>query len=96
MNAPDHICRHLRITGRVQGVGYRDWAVWTARGLGLAGWVRNRCDGSVEAVAAGPPDAVDAFIAACRQGPMAARVTDVAVSEADPPAGEGFEWTATV
>lgn len=90
------ICRHLRITGRVQGVGYRDWAVRTARGLELTGWVRNRGDGSVEAVVAGPADAVDAFIAACRQGPIAARVNDIAVTDADPPTGHGFAWTATV
>ena len=67
----------LRITGRVQGVGYRLWAIRTATGLGLRGWVRNRRDGSVEALVTGEPEPVAAMIEACRRGPYAARVTDV-------------------
>lgn len=81
---------HLRITGRVQGVGYRAWAIDTARRLGLRGWVRNRADGSVEAHATGEDDAVAAMIEACRQGPYAARVADVAVSEAEDDGSPGF------
>lgn len=80
----------LRITGRVQGVGYRAWAVQTAGRLGLRGWVRNRSDGSVEALAIGPGDAVAAMIEACRQGPFAARVTDVEASPAADDGSEGF------
>ena len=72
----------LRITGRVQGVGYRAWAMQAASRLGLRGWVRNRADGSVEALAIGDEKAVAAMIEACRQGPFAARVDDVAVEEA--------------
>jgi acylphosphatase len=68
---------HLRITGRVQGVGYRAWAQKTARKFGLSGWVRNLNDGSVEAIAQGPKDTVEQFIAACQAGPMLARVTAV-------------------
>lgn len=87
--------KRLFITGRVQGVGYRDWLVGEAKALGLVGWVRNRRDGSVEAVAAG--DAVDALVARAWRGPMMARVDGVAVSEA---AGEalprGFERRETV
>lgn len=77
------IIRRLRITGRVQGVFYRAWAIETANGLGLAGWVRNRRDGSVEALVAGEGQAVERFIERCRQGPAAADVADVAVSEAE-------------
>ncbi|MEZ5933435.1 MAG: acylphosphatase [Alphaproteobacteria bacterium] len=68
-------CVHLRIEGRVQGVWYRGWTVRTAERLGLDGWVRNRDDGSVEAVVAGPAGKVDAMIERCRQGPPAAKVT---------------------
>jgi acylphosphatase len=72
----------LRITGRVQGVGYRAWAIETAARLGLRGWVRNRNDGSVEVLAIGDEDAVAAMIEACRDGPFAARVTEVQISDA--------------
>jgi acylphosphatase len=70
----------LRIEGRVQGVGYRAWAVREARGQGLAGWVRNRSDGSVEALIQGPEDAVERFAAAARRGPRSAEVSSVRVS----------------
>lgn len=73
----DPVTLRLRITGKVQGVWYRGWTVETARGLGLAGWVRNRADGSVEALAHGPDAAVRELVARCRRGPPAARVDDV-------------------
>ena len=73
----------LRITGRVQGVGYRAWAMQVAARLGLRGWVRNRSNGSVEALVIGDDDAVDQMIEACGNGPFGARVADVAVSEAE-------------
>jgi acylphosphatase len=73
----------VRIYGHVQGVWYRGWAVDTARGRGLAGWVRNRKDGSVEAVFAGHAATVEEMIEACRQGPPLARVD--AVERADTP-----------
>jgi len=66
--------RHVVIRGRVQGVGYRAWTEYTARDHGLEGWVRNRRDGGVEAVFAGPPGTVAAMIEACRRGPPGARV----------------------
>jgi acylphosphatase len=72
----------LTITGRVQGVGYRDWAVAEARRLGLAGWVRNRRDGAVEALVAGEVAAVEAFVVACRQGPPFAQVVGAATAPA--------------
>lgn len=83
---------HLFISGRVQGVWYRGWAVDTARALGLRGWVRNRGDGRVEAVIAGPAGpagTVERMIDACRKGPPGARVSGVEVapaSENDAPA----------
>ena len=77
---------HLVISGRVQGVWYRGWAVDTANDLGLQGWVRNRGDGRVEAVIAGAAGAVEHMISACRKGPPAAHVTNVEVT---PAAGGG-------
>jgi len=74
---------HLRITGRVQGVGYRAWALQIASRLGLRGWVRNRRDGSVEALVIGGEAAIDGMIEACRRGPRAATVTDVAVDQTE-------------
>ena len=71
----------ILVTGRVQGVGYRAWIEDQAEALGLAGWVRNRRDGSVEAVLAGDGGAVDRVIAACRGGPWAANVSDVRVAD---------------
>ena len=80
----------LRITGGVQGVGYRLWATRTAAHLGLRGWVRNRSDGSVELLATGAPDAVAALIEVCRQGPHGARVTAVTITEAEDDGNLGF------
>ena len=73
---------HLAIRGRVQGVGYRAWTIANARDLGLAGFVRNRADGSVEAVFAGAADVVDSMIARCRNGPPAAQVRAIEISPA--------------
>jgi acylphosphatase len=67
----------LKITGKVQGVGYRIWATRLAAGLGLQGWVRNRLDGSVEMLATGAPGAVAEMIEASRKGPPGACVSDV-------------------
>jgi len=73
----------LAITGRVQGVGYRDWAITTALRLGLTGWVRNRMDGSVEALVVGEDQDVGAMIDACRRGPAMARVDNVDIEPVD-------------
>ena len=75
------VARHLTIHGKVQGVFYRSWAVEVARRLGLAGWVRNRIDGSVEALVEGQDDAVERFIALAGQGPPATRVARIDVAE---------------
>jgi acylphosphatase len=71
------VIRHVTISGRVQGVGYRAWVDEQAVSRGLEGWVRNRRDGSVEAVFAGPEDVVAEMITACRRGPRSARVDAV-------------------
>jgi acylphosphatase len=81
---------HLRIEGRVQGVGYRAFVEREAIGLGLSGWVRNRHDGSVEAVLQGAPAAVDAMIALCRCGPRASRVDRVEIVGEGVGAFDGF------
>ncbi|MCS6932307.1 MAG: acylphosphatase, partial [Acetobacteraceae bacterium] len=72
------IARRLAIAGRVQGVGFRDWLVAEATAAGLSGWVRNRTDGTVEALLAGEAEAVARVAEACRRGPPAARVERVA------------------
>jgi acylphosphatase len=69
--------RQVTITGRVQGVGYRAWVEHRARAHGVEGWVRNRRDGSVEALFAGPEDIVADMIALCQRGPSSARVDAV-------------------
>jgi acylphosphatase len=86
----------LTITGRVQGVGYRASALDTARRLGLRGWVRNRADGSVEILVIGEGDAVATMIEACRQGPFAARVAEVAVNETEDDGSLGFSPKPTL
>lgn len=74
----------LRIRGKVQGVFFRESSRQEASRLGLTGWVRNRDDGSVEAVAEGEPAALEEFIRWCHRGPQAARVTDVERSDGEP------------
>ena len=85
----------VRIAGRVQGVWFRGWTQDQAQRLKLDGWVRNRRDGSVEALFAGPTEAVDEMVAACRRGPPAASVDDVSVSPAEVPTATGFRQLPT-
>ena len=85
------------IRGRVQGVGFRDALKAQAESLGVFGWVRNRADGSVEALVQGPSDAVAAIIAWARRGPPAARVADVQIKESEhEPTHQRFELRPTV
>lgn len=79
------------MTGRVQGVGYRAWSRDEAQRLGLGGWVRNREDGSVEALLEGPEPAVAEMTQRLREGPFAARVDDVQASDATPEGAVDFE-----
>ena len=90
------ICWLFRITGRVQGVGYRAWFEREATARGLTGWVRNRIDGCVEATACGAPEALAELQALARRGPPAARVDAVQCTQtpADP-AGAGFRCLPT-
>ncbi len=81
------IAKRLVIRGRVQGVGYRDAVVQTAFERGVAGWVRNRHDESVEVFVQGVPESVEGFIEWCRQGPPLARVAEVDVFPAGIDAG---------
>ena len=80
----------VRVTGRVQGVWFRGWTRAEAERLGLRGWVRNAADGSVEAVIAGPEDAVEAMVAALHRGPEMARVDGVEVAASGEAVPEGF------
>lgn len=75
------IARHMMIHGRVQGVWYRAWTVEMAQGLGLTGWVRNRTDGSVEAVVEGAEAMVAQFVALAQDGPTAANVARIDASD---------------
>lgn len=82
--------RRVVISGRVQGVGYRDWLVAEAHVLGVAGWVRNRADGAVEALLYGDTEVLQELLRACRRGPRLAVVSRIEEEWADPPAEPGF------
>jgi len=86
---------HLEIQGRVQGVGFRIWAEREAARRNLDGWVRNRADGTVEAVFAGDEQAVQSMTQACRRGPTHAIVAAVAELDPPPDPGPGFRVLPT-
>ena len=96
------VALRLTITGRVQGVGYRAWVEDRALASKLQGWVRNRRDGSVEALFCGPPGVVSEMVALCRHGPPGARVDNVISETANEDAlnlrraGERFSVLGTV
>lgn len=85
----------LNIHGRVQGVGYRAFVEKQAETLGLSGWVRNRRDGTVEAVVVGDAATVEDFIARCGEGPRAAIVSGIASEPYDGPLPNGFKVLPT-
>ena len=91
----DEIAIRVVIEGRVQGVWYRGWTMDQADELGLSGWVRNRRDGSVEALFAGDEGVVRRMIELCWEGPPLARVERVTEVVADRPAGLGFRHLPT-
>jgi acylphosphatase len=80
----------VAVSGRVQGVFFRDETRRRARSLGVAGWVANRPDGSVEAVFEGRRDAVESMVEWCRRGPSGAHVDDVQAAWEDPRGEDGF------
>lgn len=82
--------RRVIVHGDVQGVGFRVFVARAARTRGVAGWVRNRGDGSVEAVLEGDEDAVDSMVRLCREGPRTARVTQVETFSEEPERLRGF------
>ena len=86
----------VRIEGRVQGVFFRAWTVEEAQARNLAGWVRNRRDGSVEALFSGAAADVDDMVQAARRGPPMAAVSHVKTQAAEPPEEAGFEQWGTV
>jgi acylphosphatase len=90
------ITMNIRIEGDVQGVGFREFAIREATARRLKGWVRNRMDGSLEAVASGPRTVVESFITACVKGPRGARVTAFNLMPTDPPETLGFNRRPTV
>jgi acylphosphatase len=87
---------HVRIVGYVQGVGYRAWTEWAAEELGLDGWVRNRRDGTVEAVFSGDAVAVTEMLHRCERGPPAAHVTRVEMLGEEAGTFHGFAVRPTV
>lgn len=89
-------CCRVVISGRVQGVFFREWTVGVARELGLTGWVRNRSDGTVEVVAMGAPHLLDQFTARMQEGSPASRVDAVQVESAAPEDFRGFARRPTV
>ena len=89
------IARRLIVEGRVQGVGYRWWTVGEATRLGLAGWVRNRADGSVEVLAIGEGAALDRLAERCGAGPAGAAVARVSVTGGVDDGSIGFEQRPT-
>jgi acylphosphatase len=86
----------LRIEGFVQAVGYRHFAIEEANRLGIDGWVRNRSDGTVEALASGSTKAVEAFVGACMRGPEGSRIKNVELHKAEPPEEKGFHRRPSV
>jgi acylphosphatase len=101
MSGGERVVR-VTISGVVQGVGFRAWTQYEAEKRGLKGFVRNRLNGDVEAVFAGPADSVEAMCEACKRGPRLAHVTGVEVEEADARAlteaggGKGFRLLGTI
>ena len=83
--------RRVVVRGRVQGVGFRYWLAGAAESRSVSGWVRNRPDGSVEAVFEGTPEAVESLVRVCHGGPHGADVADVESTDEEPEGLAGFE-----
>lgn len=96
MSTDDITSLKVRVEGFVQGVGFRDFLMLAAEAGKLDGWVRNRADGSVEALVSGPTKAVEDFVQAATQGPRGARVTSVDLHNSEPPPEKGFRRKASL
>ncbi len=90
------LAKRLRIYGRVQGVSYRMWAQSAARKRNIIGWVRNRSDGTVELLARGKEDALEALISECYEGPESAEVESIYIEDAPQEEFEGFRIRDTL
>lgn len=86
----------VQVHGQVQGVGFRDYLSVAAQNNRLDGWVRNRADGTVEALVSGPTKAVEAFVASATHGPRGAKVSAVDLHDSHPPAEKGFRRRPTL
>jgi acylphosphatase len=86
----------LRIEGFVQAVGYRNFCIEEAKKLGLDGWVRNRSDGTVEALVSGANASVELFVAAAMRGPDGSKINNVELHNAEPPEEKGFHRRPSV
>ncbi|HEX3674847.1 MAG TPA: acylphosphatase [Rhizomicrobium sp.] len=95
-DTPDLTSLRLRIEGYVQAVGYRNFVIAEAARLGIDGWIRNRSDGTVEALVSGETKAVEAIVAACMRGPEGSRIKDVELHNAEPPDEKGFRRRPSV
>lgn len=90
------LTKRVRVHGHVQGVWFRDWTNREAKTLGIDGWVRNRRDGTVEALIAGEADAVDKMIERLREGPPSARIDRLVIEDSDEIPAPGFTRAATL
>jgi acylphosphatase len=86
----DMTSMRVHVHGFVQGIGFRDFLVMAAQAQNLDGWVRNRSDGSVEALVSGPTKAVEVFVTNATRGPQGAKVSAVDLHNSEPPAEKGF------
>lgn len=92
----DMVTKRIVIEGKVQGIGFRWWITQWANVRGLDGWVRNRREGTVEALFHGPADFVEHMIEACNNGPETARIRNIRQYDDEPPDDPGFEQKKTV
>lgn len=96
MTEDDITSLRLVIEGFVRAVGYRNYVIDEANRLGLDGWIRNRTNGTVEALVSGETKKVELFAQACMRGPAGARVKSVEMHNAEPPAERGFRRRASI
>jgi len=96
MTDDDLTSLRVKIEGFVQAVGFRNFVIEKATAFNLDGWVRNRSDGTLEALVSGSTKSVEAFVGACTQGPPGSKVTSVDLHKAEPPEEKGFHRRSSV